>query len=104
MGQTNSDTGSEDIEELELEQLEAAMVAPDPMPCSVDTCNFTTPPGIPSFQLVLQALQLHMQGAHPAPQPLEQIQHKGSGKIDKRPRPEAKPDMSEHDFRFFESE
>ena len=53
--------------------------------------------------LVLEALKLHIQTAHP---PLAAAGHveRPASKVDKRQRPKARMEMSEHDWRFFESE
>ena len=78
-------------------------MAPPPVSCSSPGCQYSTPEGMEDFKLITEHLTMHVQLAHaaaapPVPGP------PASAKLDKRPRPEAKQDMSEHDFRFFESE
>ena len=54
--------------------------------------------------MITQHLQLHTQAAH-APQAGAGVQQQHSAvKVDKRPRPEANLDMTEHEFKFFENE
>ena len=76
------------------------MAPPAQIPCPSPGCGWKTPENIPTYDLVTTHLQLHVSTNHAA----------GGGpshntaKVDKRPRPEATQDMSEHAFRFFESE
>ena len=73
------------------------------MECSAPECDYTTPRGMETHTLALEALKLHVQTAHP---PLAAAGHveRPASKVDKRQRPEARMEMSEHDWRFFESE
>ena len=93
-----------------LRQVEVAMDQPPPQTCGRPGCQYNTPPGVPNWQGVIQLLQIHAQTAHPEPAPAAAAPGHGAqgdraaGKLDKRPRPEATPNMSEHDFKFFQNE
>ena len=78
-------------------------MAPPPVSCSSPGCQYTTPDGIEDFKLITDQLILHAQLAHAVTAQSTSV-GQTVAKMDKRPRPEAKQDMSEHDFRFFESE
>ena len=56
---------------------------------------------MPDYPTMLQLMTLHTSQAHPAP---TQAPARPTTKVDKRPRPEARQDMSEHDWRFYLSE
>ena len=85
-------------------QEEVVMDQPPPQTCGRPGCQYNTPPGVPDWQGVIQLLQIHAQTAHPGPAPAAagpvqgaQGGDRAAGKLDKRPRPEATPNMSEHD-------
>jgi hypothetical protein len=62
---------------------------------------FTTAENIPSWELVLKALEIHQKTAHPANTAA------GGGntaKVDKKIRPSISPQMSEENWRFFSNE
>lgn len=77
------------------------MPAPPQQPCSATGCAFLTAENIPSWELLLKALEIHQKTAHPvntAP---------GGGntaKVDKKIRPSITPQMSEESWRFFSDE
>ena len=73
------------------------------MDCSAPECGYSTPRGMETHTLALEALKLHIQTAHP-PLPAAGHVERPASKVDKRQRPEARMEMSEHDWRFFESE
>jgi hypothetical protein len=83
---------------------------PDPLDCSAPGCDFSTPPGAPDFAAALQLLTLHTQAKHSQPAaaaPTQGVRPQGpqaTCKVDKRPRPIVRTDMSEHDWRYFLSE
>ena len=85
------------------------MDPPPPKACPAWGCHYNTPLNVPTWDLVLGMLNAHKQAAHPVQaQPAGQAQqgggdHRVMGKLDKRPRPQATTDMSEHDFKFFEN-
>ena len=91
-----------DIEAVGLEVPATDMVVPDPLPCSAPGCLYTTPENLPNFATITTHLQLHTQAAHAAAAPGQGFRQ--SSKVDKRPRPEAALDMTEHEFKFYQSE
>ena len=77
------------------------MPAPPQQPCSAPQCGFSTAENIPSWELVLKALEIHQKTAHPANTAA------GGGntaKVDKKIRPSISPQMSEENWRFFSNE
>ena len=84
---------------------------PPPQTCTAPRCNYNTPLGAPTWDVVLGLIQVHNQAAHTVsapvqPQPGGQVRDGGEGgdrgaggKLDKRPRPQATTDMTEHDFK-----
>ena len=89
------------------------MPPPAPIKCPAPDCatQYQTPDNLPTYELVTTHLQMHIATNHataPAapglhvPQPGQL--HPQTSKVDKRSRPEVTQDMSEHNFRFFESE
>ena len=82
----------------------AATELPAPSKCSAPECDYATPTGLPNHDLVTQHLQIHAQVAHAAAQRPGTRATSSAAKVDKRPRPEAAQEMTEHAFRFFESE
>ena len=84
------------------------MAQPTPQTCSQQGCHYNTPVGVPDWAGVIQLLQIHAQTAHPPPAPPPNNGGDGGasnkGKLDKRPRPEATTNMSEHEFKFFDNE
>ena len=88
---------------------------PPPQACTARNCHYNTPVGAPTWEVVLGLMTAHVQATHPAPvQAPVQAGAGGAGaagggaavmgKLDKRPRPQATTDMSEHEFKFFENE
>ena len=69
------------------------------MECSFPECNFVTPSSIPSYELVLKALELHISAAHSVAKPTSQ---NAQVKIEKPKRPTVTANMSESDWVFFE--
>ena len=88
---------------------------PPPQTCTARGCHYNTPVGAPTWDVVLGLMNAHVQAAHPNPvQAPVQAGAGGAavagggaavmGKLDKRPRPQATTDMTEHEFKFFENE
>ena len=75
--------------------------APMPLPCTAPRCHYSTPLGLPDFATITQHLQVPTQAAHTAAVAAAQAP---CAKVDKRPRPEATLDMTEHEFKFYQSE
>ena len=83
------------------------MPPPAPISCSAPGCEYATPENLPTYDLLTTHLQLHTNAAHPPPgaQPGAGPPPGGqTAKVYKRSRPEATQEMSERDFRFFQSE
>ena len=69
------------------------MSPPQQMNCSNLGCEYVTPPSIPSYELVLKALDLHIKSAH---------NHSNDNvKVEKPKRPSLTTNMSESDWTFF---
>ena len=45
-------------------ELSNAMASPTPISCSHPDCEYSTPANIPSFELILKALDIHVKTAH----------------------------------------
>ena len=81
------------------------MAPPARVECSAPGCAYITPENLPTYEILTTHLQLHTTTVHAAPAPAPGLaQQVPSAKVDKRPRPDVALDMTEHDFRFFESE
>ena len=72
------------------------MTPPIPMDCSNPDCEYSTPGNIPSFELILKALELHVRTAH------SEYSGKASNKVEKLKRPIITVNMSESDWTFYE--
>ena len=77
----------------------APMPDPDPVTCPSPGCPYATPLGLPNHTQVTEHFSQHCRLAHPV-QAGQGHAPPAPAKIDRRPR----QDMTEHDFRFFESE
>jgi hypothetical protein len=77
-------------------------------PLRCGACDYTTPGDVNGIANMVQVMGLHNAQVHPtAPAPAVTAggaRDSGPAKLDRRARPEASVDMSEHDWRFFESE
>ena len=67
------------------------------MSCSYPACDFETPTGIPTFELVLKSLELHVNTLHSTNQSKRE-----APKVEKPKRPTVHANMSESDWVFFE--
>ena len=78
------------------------MAPPNSIACSVPDCDYTTPPGLTTYDLVTQHLALNSQSVHAtaAPAPNNVVK----ARIDKQPRPKSKCDKKEHEFAFFSNQ
>ena len=70
------------------------MTPPPSMECSFDGCEFITPPAIPTYELMVKALELHIQ-AHT-------YEKSKIVKVEKPKRPTLTVNMAETDWTFFE--
>ena len=81
------------------------MPPPARVECSAPGCDYVTPENLPNYDLVTTHLQLHANTVHAAPVAAPGLaQQVASAKVDKRPRPDVTLDMTDHEFRIFESE
>jgi len=71
------------------------MSPPTPMSYSNPECDFSTPPGIPTFELLLKSLELHNQSNH------ETTKSEISSRVEKLRRPVLTTGMSESEWTFF---
>ena len=74
--------------------------------CPVAGCEYSTPVGLPNYDLVYRDLEMHTKYGHPALNPVQAgDSHAGAGagssKADKLPRPTLKDESTEADFIFF---
>ena len=72
------------------------MTPPLPMSCSSPNCVYETPANIPSYELVLKALDIHVQSAHS-----KLNETPSNGKAEKLKRPTVNSNMSESDWTFY---
>ena len=80
------------------------MAPPQPKPCYVQDCQYTTTAGLPSYDLLIRDLELHTRYAHPAipPQGGGQGGVQTSGpKPDRLPRPTIGEGVTEADWMHF---
>ena len=75
------------------------MVAPAPADCSKTDCHWTTPAGIPTWDLVLKALEIHTNTQH-APAPAVIPPPKSAAKLEKLPRPTFTLQMTQAQWEF----
>ena len=82
------------------------MTPPPQRDCPVQGCEYSTPAGLPNYDLVYRDLEMHTKYGHPALNPVQAgDSHAGAGagssKADKLPRPTLKDESTEADFIFF---
>ena len=79
-------------------------MAPAPLKCFKEDCEWTTPANIPTWELILKALELHNFSCHPAAN--QGAPGNAAGVMDskkmleKLPRPDFNLDMKEKDWAF----
>ena len=75
------------------------MAPPTPLTCSVATCDYETPPGTPTWDLLASLLGIHAQAVHGGggggPQ-----QTTNNSKLEKLPRPVFSLNMTEAQWSF----
>ena len=77
------------------------MVAPTPLECSVNGCDYTTPAGAPTWDLMATFLTTHTQGAHSGGGgQAAQNQTTNLSKLEKLPRPTFTLNMTESQWSF----
>ena len=75
------------------------MPAPPSQRCSVQGCEYSTPEGIPTWDMLTTHLSTHSQAAHPPQQ--QGNATSSSSKTAKKTRPSVTNQMSEESWRFF---
>ena len=79
------------------------MAPPPEMECSYPECNFSTPPSIPTYELVLKALELQISTAHtPLTINMSNPARQQVSKVEKPKRPSVSSNMSESDWTLFD--
>ena len=72
------------------------MAPPPGIDCSDAECSYTTPANIPSYELILKALELHVKTAH-----TKQVSGQANQKTEKPKRPSISTGLSESEWTFF---
>ena len=72
------------------------MAPPPGIDCSDAECSYTTPANIPSYELILKALELHVKTAH-----TKQVSGQANQKTEKPKRPSILTGLSESEWTFF---
>ena len=83
------------------------MAPPDIMVCSNGECQYSTPEGIPTWELLIQCMNNHTQAVHQNPvagQPGAQAQGQAKPRAEKVPRPQIKLGVSQDEFSYFQDE
>ena len=69
--------------------------------CSVPECQYMTPEGIPTWEMLTTHLSNHTQAAHPTPAPVQNNQRVGhNAKLESLPRPHFLLNMTESKWEF----
>ena len=80
------------------------MAPPAPVPCSVPDCKYVTPTNVPTWDLIRDMLQMHIQAAHG----VMQAEGHRDNTVRPKPAPVARPEIdlgaSEHEWNFFVAE
>ena len=75
------------------------MAPPGVMHCSSQDCEFSTPENIPTYELVIRALEIHVASAHSNTR--TSTSSDGPSRVEKPKRPVIECGMSETDWTFF---
>ena len=81
---------------LQEDQAWLEMTPPPSMTCSAPGCSFETPPSIPTYELVMKSLELHVQSVHSS------STRPNTTRTEKPKRPVVTSNMSESDWVFFQ--
>ena len=76
------------------------MVSPPPLACNAEGCDWTTPPNVPTWELITTLMGQHTQAAHPA----GGQGSNGGGKQERLPRPALDTGITEADWTFFKAQ
>ena len=83
------------------------MAPPPSQGCDDVECQYTTPEGIPTWEILYTALTNHIKTAHPTPaagQPGAQAQGQAKPRAEKVPRPQIKLGVGQDEFSYFKDE
>ena len=83
------------------------MAPPPSQGCDDMECQYVTPEGIPTWEILYSALTNHTKTAHPTPvtgQPGTQAQGQAKPRAEKVPRPQIKLGVSQDEFSYFQDE
>ena len=83
------------------------MAPPASTQCSRGECQYSTPEGIPTWELLTQHMNNHTQAVHPTPvvsRPEAQAQGQAKPRTEKVPRPQIKLGVSQDEFSYFQDE
>ena len=81
------------------------MAPPAPPACGFSECAWTTPPNVPTWELVIRVMDQHILAAHGVTGQQGQGQGQGGGSRQERlPRPTLDTGITEADWTFFESQ
>ena len=78
------------------------MPPPARQECSVPECEYTTPEGVPTWEMLTTHLSTHTQAAHPPPAPVQPQpqQHTHHAKLESLPRPKFTLNMTKAQWEF----
>ena len=77
------------------------MSPPAAKSCYVPECEYVTPQGIPSYELILKDLEMHVRYAHKGVGSSQETYGSSSSKADKLPRPSIGEGVTETDWAHF---
>ena len=77
------------------------MAPPNPIQCSVPTCNFSTPENTPTWEMMTNLLKIHTDAVH-RPPAAQVAPGATSAKLEKLPRPKFSLEMTEAEWKFKE--
>ena len=79
-------------------------MAPAPIKCSVDGCQFVTPNNCPDWDKMLKTLELHTAAAHGVVTNAAPANNPSTPRLEKLPRPTFTLDMSQSEWSFTEAQ
>ena len=79
------------------------MAPPAPLACGFAECEWTTPPNVPTWELVIRVMDQHILAAHGVTSQQDQGLGRGS-RQEKLPRPSLDTGITDADWAFFESQ
>ena len=79
------------------------MAPPPSQECGNVECQYSTPEGVPTWELVVELLRIHDNNSHVV-QPGAQPQVQAKPRAEKDPRPQIKPGIGQDEFSYFKDE